>query len=980
MNTVIWSENQIIPVLYDEATPTGIQKIWKKVEKDIFDTTKVGCRQISKEESAEFAVIIVMYGCGDLAKQLTARIPELNQLQGRIESYAFYLVEEPLEQIKQGLVIMGSDLLGTIYGMFHLSELLGVHSCGFWGDVTPPSYEKVIWNSAEYAAEITENSVLHISVRNHISKEPSVRYRGFFINDEWPCFGNWTTEHFGGFTAEMYDHIFEYLLRMKGNYLWPAMWTSCFLMDGPGLASMELATEYGIYIGMSHHEPCMRSGEEFSRLKGEDSPYGTEWSYAQNKEGLLRFWEDGLKRVKGHTIFPTIGMRGERDSKLLGEDATIDDNVSQLKEVIRMQRKILADCINPDLKQVPQLFAIYKEVEDYYYGDGKTSGIRGFEELEDVTLLFCEDNHGNMRYLPQEEERSHPGGFGMYYHFDYHGGPISYEWVNSTPISKVWEQMTQAYEYGVRKLWIVNVGDVKFNEYPLNYFMDLAYDFEKWGTSAPNQTHAYTEEWIEKQFGAYTSKEQRKEIVEVLEESVRLNGLRRPEACNDRIYDPVHYGEGRRMLARCRALEQKNEKLKKELEGTACADGYFSMIYFPAAASANLLAMHLYSGLNHLYASQGKAAANQYGELSANCILRDQELAEQMADFRGGKWRGMELAAHIGFTNWNEEDWRYPVRHVLTLPQKPRLVVSRMDEKRSYTNQYSPVPLEINDFLNPGTEEVCIEIANGGSGAVEWRIDERIPELELSCYEGKTELTDVIRIRVKQNLLEPERSAKFEFNIRTERERIPILVRAAGEKKYDVPAGTILESDGLLVFDAADYAESKAAQGAAFEKLEDFGKYESGMKVFPVTKKFKYTEKQNETRTGDDRAIADVPSLTYCLYSEQGGDYTLELHISPANPLAFGSRLWLGVSVNDENVQNVAFTDESYRGGECGCGAWANAVLDQEHIAELAVALDEGLNRLTVYAGSPGIVLERLVLRRAGTAKKESYLGPQKIL
>ena len=230
-----------------------------------------------------------------------------------------------------------------------------------------------------------------------MSKEPAVQFRGFFINDEWPCFGNWATSHYGGFNAKMYDHVFEYLLRMRGNYLWPAMWSSNFLLDGPGLAAMELATEYGIYIGMSHHEPCMRSGEEFTLFKGPDSPYGTEWDNAANTEGLLRFWEDGLKRVKGQTAFPTIGMRGERDSKMLGEDSTIEENVRLLKEIIRRQRGLIGQHLNEDVDSVPQLFAIYKEVEDYYFGDGQMEGIRGYDELKNVTLLFCDDNFGNMR-------------------------------------------------------------------------------------------------------------------------------------------------------------------------------------------------------------------------------------------------------------------------------------------------------------------------------------------------------------------------------------------------------------------------------------------------------------------------------------------------------------------------------------------------------------------------------------------------------
>lgn len=242
---------------------------------------------------------------------------------------------------------------------------------------------------------------------------------------------------------------------------------------------------------------------------------------------------------------------------MLGEDSTIEENVILLKEIITSQRKLIAKHINPDLDQVPQLFAVYKEVEDYYFGGGQKEGLKGFEELEGVTLLLCEDNFGNMRALPETAERAHKGGFGMYYHLDYHGGPMSYEWVNSAPLSKIREQMTEAYEYGIHELWVVNVGNLKFQEYPLGYFMELAYDYDTWGEGGRLTEKDYTNCWVRNQFGAFTTKEEQEEIAGVLEETARINGLRRPESCNDTVYHPAHYGEGRRMMERGIRLVEK---------------------------------------------------------------------------------------------------------------------------------------------------------------------------------------------------------------------------------------------------------------------------------------------------------------------------------------------------------------------------------------------------------------------------------------
>lgn len=462
MATLEISKNKGLYFVIPEECGIGVKKVAGKVAKDVEGTLSF-CPEICETAvPAKQAVIAVTAGSGKLAETLCSKISKLGQVEGKRESYAFIVAENPVEGIESALVIYGSDKLGTIYGLFHLSELLGVTAMVDWGD-------------CQY---VKQDSFILKEEDSFVSKEPSVKYRGFFINDEWPCCGNWATSHFGSFNAKMYDHIFEYLLRMKGNYLWPAMWAENFMLDGPDLESMKLADEYGIYIGMSHHEPCMRSGAEYSKVRGPKSPYGDAWSYVTNKEGILRFWEDGVKRSIGHNVFPTVGMRGENDSKMLGEDSLISDNVRLLKEIITKQREMIHEHLETDGKKVPQLFAVYKEVEDYYFGGGSEEGLRGFKELEDVTLLLCEDNWGNMRALPEAFERNHKGGFGMYFHLDYHGDPVSYEWVSSTELSKIWEQMTEAYEYGVRELWIVNVGDVKFQEFPLNYFMDLAYDFE----------------------------------------------------------------------------------------------------------------------------------------------------------------------------------------------------------------------------------------------------------------------------------------------------------------------------------------------------------------------------------------------------------------------------------------------------------------------------------------------------------------------
>lgn len=972
MATLEISKNKGLYFVIPEECGTGVKKVAGKVAKDVEGTLSF-CPEICETAvPAKQAVIAVTAGSGKLAETLCSKISKLGQVEGKRESYAFIVAENPVEGIESALVIYGSDKLGTIYGLFHLSELLGVTAMVDWGD-------------CQY---VKQDSFILKEEDSFVSKEPSVKYRGFFINDEWPCCGNWATSHFGSFNAKMYDHIFEYLLRMKGNYLWPAMWAENFMLDGPDLESMKLADEYGIYIGMSHHEPCMRSGAEYSKVRGPKSPYGDAWSYVTNKEGILRFWEDGVKRSIGHNVFPTVGMRGENDSKMLGEDSLISDNVRLLKEIITKQREMIHEHLETDGKKVPQLFAVYKEVEDYYFGGGSEEGLRGFKELEDVTLLLCEDNWGNMRALPEAFERNHKGGFGMYFHLDYHGDPVSYEWVSSTELSKIWEQMTEAYEYGVRELWIVNVGDVKFQEFPLNYFMDLAYDFEKWGSLAPNSTKEYTKAWIESVFGSYTSKEEREEIQEVLEGYLKINALRKPESLNDTVYHPAHYLECEKLLSFCGKLEEKNERLWKILEERGMGDAYFSMIYFSAEASFNLLKMHLYSGKNHLYASQGKAVANEYDKLVEACIEKDEALKTQMAEFKDGKWAGMELASHIGFTNWNDEDWRYPVRHIVRLPKKPRLVVTRADKTQHYTNQYFPITLVIDDFVVSSSKKAKIQIANGGQGSVKWKIQEgarkvgldgiahesgegsRCEWLKFSRTSGETALQDEVEISLKEEDLPFGEEVSCSFEIKTETEFVPVLVKALKKDTSALPEGAFLAEHGMFVIDAVHYADKQAGlyegEAVEFEELYDFGKYQSGIKAFPVTSSFDSKE--------------NAPSVTYELYSEEEKDCFLNLYTSPANPLIYGGKLSVEVSVNEGAGKLVEFTKVGYKGGEPGCIPWEQAVLNQEHVGSTEISLKKGLNKITVFAREAGMVLERLVVYPKDIERAVSYLGEKECI
>src|SRR5690606_39010394 len=264
----------------------------------------------------------------------------------------------------------------------------------------------------------------------------------------------WVREKFGGFNHQFYEKVFELILRLKGNFLWPAMWGKS-LWDDDSL-SAPLADEMGVVLATTHHEPMMRAHVEWQR-------YGKgPWDYDKNPEVLRQFWREGLERTKGQETVVTLAMRGDGD-----EAMSADTNIELLERIVKDQREIIAEVTGRPAEETPQVWALYKEVQDYYD--------KGMRVPEDVTLLFADDNWGNIRRLPDPADKR-PGGYGVYYHFDYVGGPRNYKWLNTTQIESAWQQMRLAWAHGVDRVWIVNVGDIKPMELPISAFLDQAWD------------------------------------------------------------------------------------------------------------------------------------------------------------------------------------------------------------------------------------------------------------------------------------------------------------------------------------------------------------------------------------------------------------------------------------------------------------------------------------------------------------------------
>lgn len=919
------------------------------VEKEIPETLE--------SSGEDWTIIAATKGKSSFLKKLEeAGSAELKELEQKRECYAWIFPEIKNRTKSNLLVIAGSDKRGTIYGLFHLSEMLGVSPFVDWCGLMPPKQEKI---------ELREDMAC-------ISKEPSVRYRGFFINDEWPAFGNWCNHNFGGFNAKAYDHVFELLLRLKGNYLWPAMWSARFADDGPDLLNAELADEYGIIMGMSHHEPCLRQGEEYKYLRGKNSVYGDAWNFRTNREGITKFWEDGLKRSGKFENVITVGMRGEADTAIMGKNATLEDNIQLLRDVLKTQKKLIQERVNPDLTKVPRMIALYKEVEEFFYGNEKTKGLMGAEELEDVILMLCDDNYGNLRTLPTEEMRKHAGGYGMYYHLDYHGWPVSYEWINSSYLPKIWEQMSMAYDFGVRELWMVNVGDIATQEFPLSFFLDMAYDFDRWGSRALNCTQEYTRKWVRQQFGS-VEEETQDTIADILEQYTKIIHRRRPEALNPETYHPVQEKESSRIFEEEEQLLKKLQDVYETIEKTNPQNlsAFIALVYYPAFGTMNLVKMQILAGWNHYYANLGAVCANDYGDEVERCMEQDRKAVEMYHQMDQGRWYGMGMSQHIGFTHWNEDECRNPVvMRVIPLKKRSILVAADGTAQHAEGSPWLDNTMKLKDFLNPDCTRASVTLYSRSDLKAEYKVLKKPGWLSVEPMEGWLDGVSQKKVRLNLTLIKQRLP---ETNQDTIQDSLEI---ATPEGKYEitVPVYTgnlqdkknvFVDTMGYLSIEAAHYVNSVPGnykdRQVKFENLQGYGKTNSAMKAFP-----------SDACTVPGQ---DAPYLEYQFVLEESGTYEAEFYMQPSNPVTRENQLLYAVRINEEMTETVNAVEKDYQVGD-QAEKWAEGVLSQIRRQTVSIKCRAGFNTLRVYHVTPGFVLEKIVIYPMGEKPEESYLGP----
>ncbi|MDI7776677.1 glycosyl hydrolase 115 family protein [Asticcacaulis sp. EMRT-3] len=856
---------------------------------------------------------------------------DVSDLKGRWESFVITTITNPFPDISKALIIAGSDKRGTIFGIYELSEQMGVSPWYWWADVPPRKRSQAFVIAGRFA-----------------SGEPVVRYRGIFINDEAPCMTRWTNEKYGGFNSQMYTHMFELILRLRGNYLWPAMWDSAFNEDDP--ENPRLADEYGIVMGTSHHEPMMRAQKEWT--KAHEQFGNGEWNYRTNAEGLRDFWRQGIRRNKNYDNLVTIGMRGDGDVAMPSAGG-LQADIRLLETIMSDQRQILSQEINPDVTQVPQLWALFTEVQKYYDN--------GMKVPDDVTLLFTDDNVGNLRRLPDEGERGRPGGAGIYYHFDMHGGPYAYQWINTNPFPKIWEQMTLANEYGANRIWIVNVGDLKPLELPIEFFIRLGWNPKAIGRE---QIADYTRRWAERDFGeAYAA-----ETADIVSRYTKYNGWRKPEMVTPDTYSLINYREAEQMEAAWTEVVQRAEKLYADLP-QAWHDAFYQLVLHPAKASAGVTLMNISAGRNQLYARQGRASTN--AEAARTRLLFQQDQA--MSDYYNhqlvqGKWNHMMDQTHLG-----EFTWQPP--RVNMMPLVSEVLITDTDafgvaiegDQSAWPDHYGDAVLPSFDSLNPGRS--YFEVFAQGSGKPDYQISTSAPWILVKKDEKAGPDTrywvGIDWQQVPVGTLAGTITVKG-WNVDDNKvwPKPLVTIHVTGVKASAAIAalagGHFASLTGPIAIAAAQ-GEVVPTKSVNWVPIPDYGREASAMTIVPVT-------------APSLLPPMPEPQMRYPVYLPESGNYDVKLVMGPVMDFAKNRGVRIAVAFDDEAPQIIDLFADRPAQTFLGPG-WLAAAKDNVRFATSTHMIKAaGPHNLKVLMVDPGVVLEKIII--SGRSLPESYFGP----
>ncbi|KAH8723864.1 hypothetical protein GQ44DRAFT_656039 [Phaeosphaeriaceae sp. PMI808] len=864
---------------------------------------------------------------------------DVSGIKGQWESYVSTFVEKAGNGTGPALVIAGSDRRGAIYGIYDVSEQIGVSPWYWFADVPVKTRESI------YALKTTK-----------VQKTPSVKYRGFFINDEAPALTGWANKIYPkspygvAFGAKFYSHVFELMLRLKGNYLWPAMWSGMFNLDDP--RNQPLADAYGVVMGTSHTEPMVRATQEWSKImKGSEK----EWSWETNNKTLYNFFMDGAVRAKPYENVVTVGMRGYHDSA-----ASSDVRTNVLEAVVNAQQEILTK-VYGNASQVPQMWCLYKEVQDYFEA--------GMKVPDWVTLLWTEDNWQNIRRLPVGDEKKRSGGAGVYYHFDYVGDSRNYKWLDTIQLQKTYEQMKLAKDRDADRIWIVNVGDIKPSEIALSHWFDIAYDMDSYDeTSVPQWTH----DWATRNFG----KEHAETIAEIVDAYGSLANMRKFEWVEPSSFSILNYEEADQILARWQSIAEKAQKVSDALP-KEWYPGFYQTVLHRVLAGANFVDLQIAAARNMIYAQMGRNSANMWMQHVIDAMNKDHNLTRIYHTLLNGKWDHMMDQTHIGYQGYWQQPMRQSspdLRYVQTLERALSGDMAVAVEGSNATipgddmwhaNSGSTLPLPA---ITPFTPKRWIEIASRGTKTFSWNISAD-PFITLSQKSGTIKPTDKdvrVYIDVDWSKVESNFGMLSKLNISSSNDygtsggtpSVTVQVN-----KTSIPstfkAGHV-ESAGQISIEAEHFTRASSPSNLTYMVLPKYGRTLSAVKL--------------SSSLAEGLTASTAPVLEYDFYTftpTKALNLTLilspSLNVNPKKPLAYIAQ------IDDKTPQRRQYVIDRPQpdfpvnwGTAVANNAWQNVTSHGE--------VGKGAHTLKVWLVESNVILQKLVLDLGGVVP--SHNGP----
>ena len=910
------------PIFLSSEDWPGVIRVAKLLQTDIKNVTgnKPNLSTDQMPESGEI-ILVGTIGKNSFIDDLIHKGKiNVEAIRGKWETFLIEVVDEPFPKVDRALVIVGSDKRGTIFGMFDLSEKIGVSPWYWWADVPVKKKNKVY--------------VLPVS---YTLGEPKVKYRGIFINDEAPALSGWSMAKYGTdrFNHNLYEHVFELILRLKGNFLWPAMWGRAFYDDDP--INPKLADEYGIVISTSHHEPMMRAHVEWSR-------YGSgPWNYATNKENLRKFWKEGIERMNGYESVITLAMRGDGD-EAMSEDA----NVELLEQIVRDQREIIKDVTGKNLEDIPQVWALYKEVQEYYD--------KGMRVPDDVTILLCDDNWGNIRKLPKLNEPPREGGYGIYYHYDYVGGPRNYKWLNTNQIERVWEQMHLAYEYGADRIWVVNVGDIKPMEFPISFFLDYAWNPEEYPAESLPE---YYRNWAEEQFGVEYSSE----IADLISKYTKYNSRRKPELLSPETYSLINYREAETIVRDYNELA-KNAKRIYDTLSTEYKDAYYQLVLHPVIACANLNELYVTAAKNKLYAKQGRIETNNLAIKVKELFDKDAEITDYYNNvLAGGKWNHMMDQTHIGYTYWQQPD-ENNIPEVIEIESlanaKMGVAIEGSDNWWPQSNDEVLLP----EFDKFNQQSYYIEIFNQGKTPFDYSIQTGEPWVRLYQPSGRIVTEEQLLVSVDWDRVTEGKHKVPITIIGSEGSKVIVqtLINNPSTPKREAISGFV-EANRYVSIEAVHYTNAVGSNGISWQVIPNLGRTLSAVTSVPVT-------------SPEQIPGGNSPHLEYQVYLFSKGEISVNVYLSPTLNFHNDPKgIRYAISFDDESSQIINIATNPNYADLHRDPVWSRWVAENINIQQSKHNINKpGVHTLKFWMVDPGVVLQKIVIETETIAP--SYLGP----